>query len=483
MKFARLILLMFLIVVLIACAKPQEKAREELKKMNIDYTETSFFESIWRGNKEVIDLFLTAGMNPNMQYRQTAMTPLIIATSEGHEEVVNLLLAKGADINAKEKSGNTALMVAVVLNKHLNIAKNLIKNGADVNARNNEEFTALISAAQNGNIEFAKILLNNKADPNVAATTEKVAGWTPLLIAVLNGHVDVVKILIEKGANINVRTGTGKNITALSLAVGLAHADIEQILLSSGAKELEPAVLKEIESRMFLSAKSSYDAYRAGISKDNTADLRTAKKEIDNLLTRFPASTYKAQATAILKEVNEKLAIYGGDIDSIDSIINQQKESKAKQADSERKKYTANEAIQSCTNDAVSVIATKVKELMDKGVNFKKDPGVLFYKNDGGQRYASDGTFNRLIKSSMYDGRLLLVSDIGGTNIWIQPEGGTKINIELNFYKDDTWKVVIDRHPVEFKSIFDVREINTKRDEINIKIVKAIEAAIKYGAK
>lgn len=172
--------------------------------------------------------------------------------------------------------------------------------------------------------------------------------------------------------------------------------------------------------------------------------------------------------------------VYGGDIDS---IINQQKESKAKQAQSERKKYTANEAIQSCTNDAVSVIATKVKELMDKGVNFKKDPGVLFYKNDGGQRYASDGTFNRLIKSSMYDGRLLLVSDIGGTNIWIQPEGGTKINIELNFYKDDTWKVVIDRHPVEFKSIFDVREINTKRDEININIVKAIEAAIKYGAK
>jgi len=174
---------------------------------------------------------------------------------------------------------------------------------------------------------------------------------------------------------------------------------------------------------------------------------------------------------------------YGGDIDS---IIKQQQHSKVKQAESERNKYTEKEAMQRCRDEVVRVISSKVKELMDKGVNFKKDPGVLLYKNIGGQQYASDGQFNSLIQSSMYDNRLLVVSELGGTNILIQPEGGTKINTDIKFYNDNTWLIKMhgyfgSGYTVNFKSLYDYSEINTKRDEINKNLVKAIEAAIKYG--
>lgn len=361
MKFARSILLMFLIGVLIACAKPQEKARNELKKMNIDYTENSFFESIGRGNKEVVDLFLTAGMNPNIKVSQTAMTPLMLATVKGHEEVVNLLLTKGADINAKEKSGNTALMGAV-LNNHLNIAKYLIKNGADVNARNDKGLTALFGAAKAGKIEFAKMLLDNKADPNIADTAGEMAGCTPLLIAVSEGHLDVVKVLIEKGANINAQMAN--NTTALSLAVMLAHADIEQLLLSSGAKELEPAVLKEVESNMFLVAKGSYDDYKAGISKDTPAHLLTAKRVIDALLTRFPNSSFKAQATNLSESLNGALAI----IDKVEKAASEI-QSAVSGKEFEKASATLRSIKQYIPQETYSALAKKIDEEQNKPVN------------------------------------------------------------------------------------------------------------------
>lgn len=173
-----------------------------------------------------------------------------------------------------------------------------------------------------------------------------------------------------------------------------------------------------------------------------------------------------------------------------DNIIKQQRENiknKEKQAENEKNKYIM---MQRCEDEVVRVVASKVKELMDKGVNFKKDPGVWSYKNIGGQKYAShaDGRNERIL-NSMYDDRLLYLEILQGSNsIRIQPENGTKVNISFEFYKDKSWEVEMygyfrSRHTVKFTSFYNVDEISTKKDEINKNLISAIEAAVKYGDK
>ena len=175
--------------------------------------------------------------------------------------------------------------------------------------------------------------------------------------------------------------------------------------------------------------------------------------------------------------------------DEAENIIKQQienKKDKEKQAEDERNKYIM---MQRCEDEVVHVVASKVKELMDKGVNFKKDPGVWSYKNIGGQRYSShaDGRNERIL-NSMYDGRFLYLEILQGSNyIRIQPENGTKVNISVKFYKDKSWKVEMGGyfgwHTVKFTSYYNLDEISTKRDEINKNLISAIEAAVKYGDK
>lgn len=183
------------------------------------------------------------------------------------------------------------------------------------------------------------------------------------------------------------------------------------------------------------------------------------------------------------------ISIFGGEIDNIIKQQRENRENKEKQAENERNKYIM---MQRCEDEVVRVVASKVKELMDKGVNFKKDPGVWSYKNIGGQKYAShaDGRNERIL-NSMYDGRLLYLEILQGSNyIRLQPENGTKVNVDFKFYKNNSWEVEMTgyfteryRYTVKFTSFYNVDEISTKRDEINKNLISAIEAAVKYGDK
>ena len=69
----------------------------------------------------------------------------------------------------------------------------LLDRGADVNAVDLRGFTSLHRAAEPGNIEITRLLLDRGARPNVAAE-----GYAPLSLAEKHGHVEVVKLLKEK---------------------------------------------------------------------------------------------------------------------------------------------------------------------------------------------------------------------------------------------------------------------------------------------
>ena len=106
----------------------------------------------------MVEKLLQAGANSNAAL-STGETALMTAAHTGNVEAVKSLLVHGADVNAKgSERGQTALMWAVAEN-HTEVVRALIEHGADVHARSKGGFTPLLFAAQQGNLDSARILL------------------------------------------------------------------------------------------------------------------------------------------------------------------------------------------------------------------------------------------------------------------------------------------------------------------------------------
>jgi ankyrin repeat protein len=107
----------------------------------------------------------------------------------------------------------------------------LLKRGADPDARAEGGMTALMFAAESGELLLAKMLVLNGADPDLSY----VENTTPLMIAVLNGHFDVAQLLLEKGANPDLRDDYQGS--ALLYAAALNNYEIADLLLFYGASD------------------------------------------------------------------------------------------------------------------------------------------------------------------------------------------------------------------------------------------------------
>jgi predicted component of type VI protein secretion system len=157
-----LLLVVTIPLVLIArCGKPRETARRELEARAIPYTEQEFVNRVRRSDVEVVKLFLSAGINPNVRSPQ----------------------------------GSTVLMDSVTMND-TPVLEMLIRSGADVNAGNNEGETPLMIAALKGNPDSVKLLLD--AGANLNARDQR--GETPLRHALERNHSEVIQMLMNAGA-------------------------------------------------------------------------------------------------------------------------------------------------------------------------------------------------------------------------------------------------------------------------------------------
>jgi ankyrin repeat protein len=107
----------------------------------------------------------------------------------------------------------------------------LLRRGADPNAKAEGGMTALMFAAESGNLLLVKMLVLNGADLELSY----MEGTTPLLIAVLNGHFDVVHFLLEKGANPDHRDDYKGS--ALLYAAAINNYEIADLLLFYGASD------------------------------------------------------------------------------------------------------------------------------------------------------------------------------------------------------------------------------------------------------
>lgn len=78
------------------------------------------------------------------------------------------LLANGADVNAvRNRKDKSSPLYAAIINRNIGMIRLLLKAGADVNYQNADGATGLFLAAQTGQAEIVKILLENGADPEL----------------------------------------------------------------------------------------------------------------------------------------------------------------------------------------------------------------------------------------------------------------------------------------------------------------------------
>jgi serine/threonine protein kinase len=169
-------------------------AREKLAQKNIPYNETAFTKVVEEGDTDAVDLFLAAGMSPDVK-DSTGRTALMTAASRGSNNISQKLLNQGADVNVSDSNGSTALMESAQRD-HRETTEVLLDKGADVNLRDNDGRTALIRAAAQGHTKIVRMLINKGARIDVKDSE----GRDALMWAEINNKSDVIDLLRKAGA-------------------------------------------------------------------------------------------------------------------------------------------------------------------------------------------------------------------------------------------------------------------------------------------
>ncbi|MEJ2085110.1 MAG: ankyrin repeat domain-containing protein [Acidobacteriota bacterium] len=157
--------------------------------------EQALMEAAFNGDLAAVRDLVSAGadFHAGDADRRTA---LMWAAFNGHTEVVAFLLDKDAALDAKDSNGRTALMYASS-GPFTETVELQLKEGSEVNLQGTlEGFTALMTAAAEGQLEVVRVLLENGADPKLMDKD----GDTAMTFARQNGHDAVVDLLVNPPA-------------------------------------------------------------------------------------------------------------------------------------------------------------------------------------------------------------------------------------------------------------------------------------------
>jgi ankyrin repeat protein len=178
------------------------------------------------GSAPMLDLLLKAGADANAALPE-GETALMTAARTGNVAAIKVLASHGANVNARETwMGESAVSWAAAEN-HSDAVKALVELGADVNTKSKvlsfPEFkwttsgmvstalprggwTPLMHAARQGSLDAGRVLAEA---PQINLNVVDPDGTTALVVAIINAHYDFASMLLDNGADPNVADGTG----------------------------------------------------------------------------------------------------------------------------------------------------------------------------------------------------------------------------------------------------------------------------------
>jgi ankyrin repeat protein len=206
------------------CSNCRDNIIEALcKKSNLDETMV-VFEAILLNNYCALEILCKYDFNIEAK-NNLGKTPLALAIELGQPECCYELWKKGADINTTDEWGHTLLMTAVSMNLEYKYVQEIISSHPDkINIKDNEGFSALSHVIRTNDKEIFKLLIKSGADIN-AINNKKMS---ILMLTIMNNNIDFVKILCDNKVNIRYEYEPRRN--AVGLAMGLKYKDIEKEL-------------------------------------------------------------------------------------------------------------------------------------------------------------------------------------------------------------------------------------------------------------
>jgi len=185
------------------------------------------------------------------QPNDRGLTCLMAAAHGGYAAVVAVLLERGADVARRDARGVSALDYAVREHRQealLTLLKHSESRSLQlVNAVDPEGNTLLMVAAERGHKDLLPILLEAKADPNMATSVNTPhhlttrGGVTALMIAAHHGYEQIAHVLLEAGAIVDTQLPDRPDIqlpdgrTALMIAAKLGRERCAHVLLKAKA--------------------------------------------------------------------------------------------------------------------------------------------------------------------------------------------------------------------------------------------------------
>jgi hypothetical protein len=177
--------------VIAVCAAPQARAGAY----------EDFFDAIARDDAGTVRLMLLRGVSPNSPDR-TRGPAIVLATREkSFAAAMALLDTPATNVNVRTAAGETALMFAAQYGE-LPLVKRLIERGAEVNQTG---WTALHYAASTGQLSVVEYLLEKNAFIDALSPNQT----TPLMVAAREKHLSVAQLLIKEGADPSLRNEAG----------------------------------------------------------------------------------------------------------------------------------------------------------------------------------------------------------------------------------------------------------------------------------
>jgi uncharacterized protein len=118
------------------------------------------------------EMLLRAGADPNFHSEgEEHATAIHLAAMGGEVDLVKVLLQHGGDVNLRDFADATPLMIAAgyecSADNPCPVVALLIAHGASLNAQDADGNTALMNAAEDGNITAGRLLLDHGADPTM----------------------------------------------------------------------------------------------------------------------------------------------------------------------------------------------------------------------------------------------------------------------------------------------------------------------------
>jgi len=188
--------------------------------------------AIEHGHAEMLGALQEVKSDANVE-NQDVHTTLYQTAQHGHAGVVRGLLEAGAGTNAYDRTQSPEVEL------HLDLAirqgnaamlNDLLKAGADKHIENAYGRSALCRAAQCGNGDVVRLLLNTVETTNNQHTLRQMT----LHLATINGNVDAMRAVLNAGVAINIETSGGEPM--LHAAVRSGHIEAVRELCRAGMR-------------------------------------------------------------------------------------------------------------------------------------------------------------------------------------------------------------------------------------------------------